>query len=186
MSVKYVIQARENSQRFHGKCFVKINEKWIIQYIIDACKKSKHYKTGSIHFVIPTNDLQLRDLASGYKIYTSTDDNCLQGYLAIGDNHDIIVRLTADSPLIETSEIDKNIDKVIEGYEYASNEITTFGNACEAFTKEALVKYCDISTDKVHVTPSIRNYSNRWIPSLMVDYPESIKTIEEYINDETM
>ena len=188
MAIKYIIQARQHSDRFPGKCFAKIKGKWIIQYIVDACKKSSHYKDGSVIFVIPSNDYELKrkirteilDKAPA-RISNSTNKNCLSGYLkaAIKDD-DIVVRLTGDSPLIQTSEIDLNISKVIEGYDYAANEITYFGNACEAFRMKALREH-STNSDKIDVTPSLRKTDNVWIPSLMVDYKDSIKHIEEYL-----
>jgi len=182
MAIKYVIQARENSSRFPRKCFAKINGKWIIQYIIDACANSKYFYRGEIIFVIPKNDIELRESLREYRICTSKDNNCLMGYAEAVDKGDIIVRLTADSPMVTTDEIDKNIDKVLEGYEYASNEITMFGNCCEVFTGKAFYYYSDLKKDREHITVSMREQAYSWIPSLMVDYAQSIKHIEDYLD----
>jgi spore coat polysaccharide biosynthesis protein SpsF (cytidylyltransferase family) len=183
VAIKYVIQAREGSARWPGKCFSTINHKWCVQMIIDACKRSKYYSDGEIVFVIPKNDKELRHRLKDYRIYTSTNKNCLKGYLEAARPKDIVVRLTADSPLIETEQIDLNIDKVLEGYDYASNEITMFGNCCEAFKMEALTTHMNVKEDKVHVTPTIRIKSNAWINSLMLDYEQAKGHIEDYLND---
>jgi spore coat polysaccharide biosynthesis protein SpsF (cytidylyltransferase family) len=183
MAIKFIIQARENSQRFPKKCFVKIGKEYAIDKLISTIKKSKFFKKGNLYFVIPKEDQGLCAYLNKEQITHDINRDIWYAFTNIGERDDILVRMTADSPLLPVEEIDRNIQKVVDGYEYASNELTMFGKACEAFKYISLIKYPPVDAeDRQHVTLSIRRASeNKWIPSLMLDYPEAEKWINEYI-----
>jgi spore coat polysaccharide biosynthesis protein SpsF (cytidylyltransferase family) len=184
MDIKFIVQAREGSSRFKEKWKADINGNFAVDYIIKAVRNSKYYNDNLI-FLIPEQDKNLIDYIRilRYEIVHDKDRNVYQGFIDCGG--DIQVRLTADSPCIDTEEIDLNIDKVIEGYDYASNEITMFGNCCEAYTFKALDENKPSQEgDKEHVTLALRrNCANKWLPSLMIDFPESLDIVRKWLND---
>jgi len=185
MAIKYIVQARENSQRFSKKCFAKINEVYAIDYLINSIKKSKYYEEGNLYFVIPKEDKGLIAHLKKEKIFNDEDRDLWFAFANIGDKNDILVRITADSPLLPTAEIDYNLSKVVSGqYDYASNELTMFGKACEAFRYETLLQFPpENDEDRQHVTIAMRKKCiKKFIPSLMLDYFESEKYINNYVN----
>ena len=183
MDVRLIIQARQGSVRFPNKWKADINGTYAIDYVIDAVKHSKYYNITNLYFVIPKQDDELIEYITdkGINVVNDKDRNVYQGFVDIGG--DIQARITGDSPCIDPEQIDVNIDKVIEGYEYASNEITTFGNCAEAFTWAALNKYKpEHGGDKEHATLALRRNSlKRWLPSLMIDYEENLETVAKWL-----
>ena len=184
MSVAIAIQAREGSVRFPAKWKAEIKGIYCIDYVIRAAKQSKYYDN-NIYFIIPEDDQELTEhiKEQGITVIHDKRRNVYKGFL--DTKQDIICRLTGDSPCIDPEQIDLVIDTVKEGYDYATNEITMFGNCCEAFTREALEKHKpEQPGDKEHATLSLRrNSTNKWIKSLMLDYQESLEWIREYLND---
>ena len=182
MKVKIIVQAREGSIRFPNKWKADINGRYSIDYVIDACKKSIHYNN-NIVFVIPKQDKELIKYINSKNIPIVHDNkrNVYKGFIDCGG--DIQVRVTGDSPCISEHQIDMNIQMILQGYEYASNEVTKFGNSCESFTWNALNKYPpEQSGDAEHVTLALRrNSKKRWLPSLMLDYEENLETISKYL-----
>lgn len=182
MSITLAIQAREGSLRFPAKWKAEIKGIYSIDYVIGAVKQSAYYKD-NIAFIIPEQDKELIEHIKdqGIKIINDKDRDVYQGFIDIGKG--IICRITGDSPCIDAERIDEVIEKIKEGYDYATNEITTFGNCCEAFTWEALNKFKpEQDGDKEHVTLALRrNSTNKWIKSLMLDYPESLEWIREWL-----
>jgi len=182
MKVKIIIQARQGSIRFPDKWKAIINGRYSIDWVIDAAKRSLHYDK-NIYFVIPEQDTELIEHITDQEIevINDKDRDVYQGFVDCGG--DVLVRITGDSPCIDAEQIDINIQKVLEGYDYASNEITTFGNCCEAFTWEALNRSKpEQPGDAEHVTLALRRNSNRrFLPSLMLDYPENLETISKWL-----
>lgn len=183
--IAYIVQAREGSRRFPDKWMTKINGKYCIDMILNTISKSVHYfSKDQITFVVPKQDRRLIRFLKDRKIRIvhDYDRNVYQAFLEV--DADIKVRMTADSPMIHWMEIDKNINMLKEGYKYAANEITKFGNACEAFWSDTLVRYRPESIDEEqHVTLQIRrNCKEVWIPSFMLDYPGSVKHMENDTN----
>lgn len=110
IKISAIIQARMGSTRLPGKVLMPICGKSMLQHIIERLKFSN--LINQIILAIPDtkeNDI-LEEFASenSIKFYRGSEDEVLtRFYLAAkGNNCDVIVRITADNPLIDPEIID--------------------------------------------------------------------------------
>ncbi len=162
-----IIQARTGSSRFPNKVMMKIENKTILEHIINFLKFSK--LTNQI--IIATTNLPEDDviesvgIQNNVDVFRGSDIDVLSRYFFCAKkfNVDIIVRITADNPLIDPTLVDKIINEIQTGkFDYVSNMIIqTFplGYLVEAFTFQILKEIQDKLTDienREHVTPYLR------------------------------
>ena len=162
-----IIQARTGSKRLPNKVMMKINSKPILQHIIEFLNYSK--LTDEI--IIATSDQSEDDVICN--LANSLNKKCFRGsshdvlgryYDCAKYNHaDLIIRITADNPLIDPTLVDKIIQTCKEtNCDYASNMINeTYpsGYLVEAFSFDVLEKLHRQSHDlqsREHVTFKIR------------------------------
>ena len=158
-----IIQARIGSSRLPGKVLMDIEGKPMLQRVIERVKESR--LTNAVLVATPDWDIIKFCNSLGVKNYMGSEYDVLSRYLhtAIFYSIDIIVRITADCPLIDPEIIDKTIRYYLNNsFDYVSNtypdgldtevfSITTLRRAQEA-TK--LYDY-----DREHVVPyMIRNF----------------------------
>jgi spore coat polysaccharide biosynthesis protein SpsF len=168
-----IIQARTGSSRLPNKVMMKIKNKTILEHIIDFIKFSK--LTNEI--IIATTNLVEDDIIEeigiqkNIKVFRGSDIDVLSRYFFCAEkfNVDIIVRITADNPLIDPNLIDKVINEFqTNKYDYVSNMIKqTFplGYLVEAFTFSILKKLYRTLTDsenREHVTPDLRKNKKKY------------------------
>ena len=123
-----IIQARMGSSRFPGKVLKKINKKPLLAYQIERVKLSKKYD----NLVVATSNLEkdkpIVEFCKKKNInyFLGSEKNVLKRFYdcAIHYKANLIIRLTADCPLVDP----KVIDKVITLYkkekvDYAANTI---------------------------------------------------------------
>ena len=121
-----IVQARLTSSRFPGKVLEKINNLTLIQILKKRLSLSK--KIDQVVFAIPNNKLQ-KHLKNHLKninaeIYEGNENNVLDRFYktAIKYKPNIIVRITADCPIIDAKIIDKLISKAEKNnFDYISN-----------------------------------------------------------------
>ena len=121
-----IVQARLTSSRFPGKVLKKINNLTLIQILKKRLSLSK--KIDQVVFAIPNNKLQkhlknyLKNINA--EIYEGNENNVLDRFYktAIKYKPNIIVRITADCPIIDAKIIDKLISKAEKNnFDYISN-----------------------------------------------------------------
>jgi spore coat polysaccharide biosynthesis protein SpsF (cytidylyltransferase family) len=139
--------------------------------------------------------------ACSVSIFSGSSEDVLDRFYQTAKSFDLsnIVRITADSPVIDPDIIDSTIDKFCtDVYDYVSNCLTrTFpeGLSVEVFTFEALEKCWQESawmSEREHVTPYIwknpgvfksaellNNEGNQGHIRLTVDYPNDLKLIRK-------
>ena len=170
MKIAAIIQARMGSTRLPEKVMRTINGRPMVEIIYHRLLSSE--KVDEIIFTIPENNNEklvgfLSDLDC--KIYQGDEDDVLSRYYQAAKkfNIDIIIRITADCPLVDPELVDEMILEFIDkDVDYLSNiNPPTYpdGMDVEIFTTEALnIAY--ISTDskynREHVTPFLRNSGN--------------------------
>lgn len=170
--VACIIQARTGSTRLPNKVNMKIENKPILEHIIDFLKFSK--LTDEI--IIATTELPEDDIIekigiqNKVKVFRGSKNDVLSRYFFCAKQFhiDIVVRITADNPLIDPHLVDQVIKDILNGeYDYVSNMIEqTYpsGYLVEAFTFTTLEKIYNSKTDsynKEHVTPDLRkNFKN--------------------------
>jgi len=148
MNVHIFIQARIGSTRLPGKVIKKISNKTIIELIIERALKIKGINeifvvTGPQEKNLPLiHELEKLNV----KYFCGNEDNVLDRFYNASNllKSDIIIRITADSPLIDADIISKALEKFSQNkFDILSvNRIKTFphGLNFEIFSKTALEK----------------------------------------------
>ena len=166
-----IIQARLGSTRLPQKVLLKLDkENSTLFYVVNQLKNSKRID----EIVVATTDLKEDSLIEekvknlGIACFKGNEKDVLDRYYNCAKEFgiDIIVRITADCPLIDPEIVDKIIDDFDSDKEdYISNTLKkTFpkGLDIEVFTFEALKRAWTESkfpSDREHVTNFIRNNS---------------------------
>ena len=170
-----IIQARTGSSRFPNKVLMKIKNKSVLEHIISFLKFSDTID----EIIVATSDLHQDNIIeqiaieNNVSVFRGSENDVLSRYYFCAKkfNVDIIVRITADNPLIDPMLVDKIISEFQhDDFDYISNMISqTFplGYLVEAFTFQILEKLhysLDDLESREHVTPYLRKN------------PEKIKT----------
>ena len=166
-----IIQARLLSSRLPNKVIKKINDKTIIQLILERVSKSKLVnKTIVATSEDESNDPLINHINHlGFESFRGSENNVLNRYYEAAKLYKAktIVRITADCPLVDSDIIDKCINLFNKSdVDYVSNinpptfpdgydiEVFSF-NALEMANYNAILDF-----DKEHVTPFIRSNEN--------------------------
>lgn len=167
MKVTHVIvQARMGATRLPGKVLEEFTHGYsFLEWIVERAKLSS-----SVHQVIvatTTNegDDRIVELCErqGYEFMRGSEDDVLQRYVDATKKFggEIIVRVTADNPLVDIMETDRLIETLVaEQLDYASNHPAglPLGTGSEVFTIQALMraaKEAKDSYEREHVTPHL-------------------------------
>lgn len=199
-----IIQARMGSTRLPGKVLMEVNGSSLLEIMLKRVALSN--KVDQI--IVATSELPQDDpiakfcVDNGHKLFRGSETDVLSRFYqcATQAGASVIVRLTADCPLIDPT----TIEKVIALYEnsdvdYASNtvppETSTFpdGSDVEVFSYDALTRaYYEAqhSHDREHVTfyfwrdpdrgfktVQLRQAQDQSKYRLTVDYPEDFAAI---------
>lgn len=189
------VQARQTSKRLPNKIFLKLNRLTILKNIYLRLKKSRFLN--DIIYLIPDNpkNLELKNYLKSekYKFFCGEERNVLKRFYDASKkfNPDLIVRITADCPLVDYRLLDEMIINFLKlkNVDYISNTIQRSypdGLDIEIFTKKALntaFKNAKNKYDLEHVTPymqkkmKVSNYLNnkdysklRWTLDTLEDY----------------
>lgn len=200
MTTVAIIQARMGSNRFPGKTMKDLCGKSILNHIVDFLKFSKMIEK----IVIATTDLEeddiINSLAKKLKIecFRGSSENVLERFYKCAKKFDanLVIRLTADNPLIDAKIIDELIHMCKNSnYDYVSNCLHPtypYGfSTCEVFKFSTLTKLYQNQKDSKsleHVTSFIRenlhlfNVNEIKAPDnlLRPTWKLSVDTIEDY------
>ena len=166
-NISIIVQARLNSSRLPEKVLKKINNKTIIEIIYDKLKNLK--EIDKIIFAIPrdNNNKKLRDyLEKKIPFHLGSNTDVLSRFYSCArkNKSKIIIRLTADCPLIDTKLLKKFLHEFkISNVDYLSNTIfPTYpdGFDIEIFNFKSLAKAYRLGKsleDREHVTSFIKN-----------------------------
>lgn len=164
MKVRAIIQARMLSKRLRGKSLMAVNEVPLLYRVIDAVKKNDFID----EITVATTDMMADDPIEAAvndlkaNVFRGDSLNVLKRFVDASndmDEHDVIVRFTADNPL-NYLEVSKNVfDKHIEskadythihGLSHIVPEFINVGALREA------LELTSSNFDKEHVTPFFR------------------------------
>jgi spore coat polysaccharide biosynthesis protein SpsF len=113
-----IIQARVGSSRLPGKVLRPlVSGRNVLEYAIARCRLSQRLADVTIATTVSANDDEVARVAerNGVRVYRGSERDVLDRY--VGAMHrfgaDPVVRLTADSPLLASA----NIDEVIASYQ---------------------------------------------------------------------
>jgi len=169
--IHVIIQARMGSSRLPGKVMRKIEDKVVLQHVVDRVKLSKKINKVIIATSIKKEDNLIADYCLKNKIlfFRGSETDVLERYYKTAKyfKSDIIIRITSDCPLIDAKYIDLMIDEYLKlnipylGPKYFGNHKFPDGFNCEIFSFNALKEaYLNGKEDeREHVTTYlIRNY----------------------------
>lgn len=184
MNTLIIVQARMGSSRLPGKVLKKVLDKPLLEYQIERLKQVK--LANDIVVATTTNPLDdpIIELCSSLDIrsYRGSEHDVLKRYYEVGSLYkaEVVVRITADCPIIDPSIIDQVIREFYHAFDscdYVSNTLKrTFprGMDTEVFSFAALRnahhKAID-GADREHVTPFIYRNAQH---VRCVSYPEDL------------
>jgi len=168
-----IVQARMGSSRLPGKTMADILGKPILWHLINRLRYSQLLDKIVIATTDNTKDETILELArkSGIDSYAGSEDDVLDRYYQAAKkyNAEVVVRITADCPLIDAHVVDKVINRFLEGdYDYATNIlIRTYpdGLDVEVMSFSALEKAWREDRNpawREHVTPYIMRHPEKF------------------------
>lgn len=165
--IAVIIQARMGSTRLPKKVLSDIEGKSMLWHLVHRLKNSKFSPEIIIATTISEDDREILTLAEdfGIKSNAGSIDDVLDRFYqtALKQNPDIIVRITADCPLMDPEVFDKVLQFFLDGdFDYATNTLPpTYpdGLDVEVFSFKTLEKAWNearLQSEREHVTPYIR------------------------------
>jgi glutamate-1-semialdehyde 2,1-aminomutase len=173
MKTTAIIQARMGSTRLPGKVLTNLAGKSVLAWVIRAARAA----LGVDDTIVATTTAEADDAvaawceANGVPIYRGSENDVLDRYVgaAKSSGAEIVVRITADCPLLDPAVIAQTIRlRSVTGAAYASNiDPPTWpdGLDCEVITAEALFSAgaeAIRQSEREHVTPFVRNNRERF------------------------
>ena len=198
LNVIGIIQARTGSTRLKNKIFEMIDNKLLIERVIDRVKQASLINKVVVATTMDSSDDVFTDWCEYNSVYVfrGSDDNVLDRFYKCAEFYkaDVIVRITADDPFKDPIIINHAIDLLIKNnFDYVSNTINpTFpeGVDVEVFRFDSLKTAfyeAKLGSEKEHVTPyiwknpekfALHNFENnenishlRWT----IDYAEDLE-----------
>ena len=174
MDVIAIVQARMGSTRLPGKVLKKINNRFVLDYVIERLKFSD--KINDV--ILATTTDKKDDVLETYAIerevryFRGSKEDVLSRYYHTAKKYggEIIVRITSDCPLIDPEIVDNVINKHIDNKaDYTSNVIKrTYprGLDTEVFNFDVLSEAYKNANEK---------YQQEHVTSYMIEHPEKFK-----------
>ncbi|RZD44667.1 MAG: acylneuraminate cytidylyltransferase [Thaumarchaeota archaeon] len=202
MKVIVIIQARMGSTRLPGKVLKIIEGKPLLEHQIDFLKQSELSDQIIIATTTLLEDNKIEDLANRINItcFRGNRDDVLERYYKCAKKFkgDLIVRITADNPLVEPTLVDKIIQLAINSKcDFATNMIKQtypLGYLVEVFPFNILENLYLNQKDPLtreHVTyhikrnPTLYNIQNYSLPQ-EIAHPEWRLAVDEEKDFEIM
>lgn len=162
-----IIQARVGSTRLPNKINLDLWGKTVLQRVVNRVSKSLHVNLVALampNTIMDSKTFREMDTTG----YLGSETDVLGRYYRCAKelNADVIVRITADCPLIDPFIIDETISHYMKGgYDYVSNRLERpgfpDGQDVEVFSMQALDvadNFSGDNYDREHVTPYIKKY----------------------------
>jgi len=185
-----IIQARMDSKRLPGKVMMQINGRPMIYYLLKRVQFSKIKNIFIATSINKENDVLIDYIKNNFNtihVFRGAENNVFSRYYEISkiNNLDIIIRVTADCPLIDSRIIDKMHSIFIKNtnkLDYLSNttpeDQRTYpdGMDVEIISIEALKKANNLnlsSFDLEHVTTCFLNHDYQF-NSKKIDFKSNL------------
>ncbi|MGA9196817.1 MAG: aminotransferase class III-fold pyridoxal phosphate-dependent enzyme, partial [Pseudolabrys sp.] len=179
MKTVAIIQARMGSTRLPGKVLTVLAGKPVLAWVVRAARAA----SGVDEVWVATSTAATDDAvvawckANEVPVHRGSEDDVLDRYVgaAKASGANVVVRLTADCPLLDPAVIAQTIRlRAMTGVAYASNvDPPTWpdGLDCEVLTTDALAVAATEATrpsDREHVTPFVRNNRSRFTAETLI------------------
>ena len=190
-----IVQARLGSTRLPGKVMREVAGKPLIGHMLDRLDRCK--LLDQVVVATPDEDRELIDYVEGRgeAVYQGHESDVLSRYLGAAREHEaeVVVRLTADCPLIDPVLVDRVVEFFLTGsFDYASNTLERGfprGMDVEVVSIEALER-ADLETsdpeEREHVTLYLYRHPDRFRTGhfelrLTVDTPADFALVEKLL-----
>lgn len=171
--ISAIIQARTGSTRLPNKVLAKIEEHPMIWHLVQRLKNSKYKPEIIIATTTSEKDKLILNIAKelNVKSFAGSEDDVLDRYYQTAKkfNTDIIIRITADCPLIDPEVFDKVLEFYLENdYDYVSNtHPPTYPDGldveiCSFKVLERVWKDAKLTSEREHVTYHIWNNEQKF------------------------
>lgn len=123
-----IIQARMGSSRLPGKVLLDIAGKPMIQHVIERTRRAHNLDSITVATTTDTSDDPVSAFAASLGVPCTRGNlhNVLDRYYQAAQTHraDVVVRITADCPLIDPALIDQAVSTLIAGgYDFVANRL---------------------------------------------------------------
>ncbi|MGH9512487.1 MAG: aminotransferase class III-fold pyridoxal phosphate-dependent enzyme [Terriglobales bacterium] len=163
-----IVQARMNSTRLPGKSMAEISGRPMLWHVATRIRSAPSVDKVVVATTLNASDDPIFAFCRKERIscFRGSELDVLDRYYNAAKEHgaDIVVRVTADCPLIDPSVVEKVINRFLEGnFDYVSNALRyTYpdGLDTEVFSFKALERArCETKkpADREHVTPYLRS-----------------------------
>lgn len=166
-----IFQVRTGSTRLPGKVLIDIEDKPLLQHVIERVRRSKYIDDIILATTINPKDSAIINFAqkNRVKFYTGSEDDVLDRVYQCAKkfSSEIIVRITPDDPFKDPEVIDRGITYFCESMgtlDYVTNTLPPtypIGLDIEIFSFKALEKAWNEGkkpSEREHVTPYIWNH----------------------------
>lgn len=161
-----IIQARMGSSRLPGKVLAEIGGKPMLSYVVSRARQARRLDALVVATSRNANDDPIAGWCreAGVSCFRGDEHDVLDRYRSAASafGFDVIVRLTADCPLLDPAVIDHVIDEFRGGdFDYVSNTIAPSypdGLDTEVVRRDALERAwreATLPSEREHVTPYI-------------------------------
>ncbi len=162
-----IVQARMGSRRLPGKVLRAIGPKTMLERVLDRAARARSVERVVVATTLESPDDQVERVArgSGCAVFRGSTEDVLDRYYraALEFQAEVVVRITADCPLVDPDLIDSAVELLeSSGADYASNARprSSFPDGCdvEAFRFGALERAwreAQLASEREHVTPYI-------------------------------
>lgn len=168
-----IIQARYDSTRLPGKVLLKILDKPLLWYVVKRLQLVKTPNKLIISTATSESNQPIIEFAKDYNLdyFAGNEKDVLDRFYQTANNFEgeIIIRITSDCPLMDSTIIDEGLGIFLNGdYDYVSNvHPPTYpdGFDVEIFSFKALEtawKEAKLVSEREHVTPYIWKNSDKF------------------------
>jgi len=169
-----IVQARMSSTRLPGKVMMSIAGKPMLERVVMRVQNAQSIDRVVVATTADTSDNLIAQWCQMHRVpfrRGSTTRDVLDDFYQIANilNADVVVRVTADCPLLDRSVLNRVVDyRAAENFDYVNNvDPPTYpdGLDCEAFTADTLHKAwreARLASDRQHVTPYIRVHRDKF------------------------
>ena len=170
-----IIQARMGSTRLPGKVLMQIENKTLLQYLLERLQKAKNIDQIVVATSVNLQDQAIEDACKklGVEVFRGSEENVLERYYLAAKKYKAktVIRITGDCPLIDPKIVDETIQAYSEStpsVDYLSNCLfRTYprGMDTEVFSLKALEDAYLHHTDfyeQEHVTPFIYKHPEKF------------------------
>jgi len=154
-----IIQARMGSTRLPGKVMMRMGNRTLLGYLTTHLSTARTLSAIVIATTTHHRDDVIVEEARrlGVESFRGSEDDVLERYIQAARVHnaEIVVRVTGDNPFTDPASIDRVVEQVAEGYDYAIEGDLPVGTTGEALSFEALEFIDHVATTRrwrEHVT----------------------------------